>query len=47
MVAHAFTDEAIRQSIDAGVQCIEHGNTGAGIGLLLLQNARRGPGSPG
>jgi imidazolonepropionase-like amidohydrolase len=25
VVAHAFTDEAIRQSIDAGVQCIEHG----------------------
>lgn len=25
VVAHAFTDEAIRQSIDAGVKCIEHG----------------------
>jgi imidazolonepropionase-like amidohydrolase len=25
VVAHAFTDEAIRQSVDAGVLCIEHG----------------------
>jgi imidazolonepropionase-like amidohydrolase len=25
VVAHAFTDEAIRQSIDAGALCIEHG----------------------
>jgi imidazolonepropionase-like amidohydrolase len=25
VVAHAFTDEAIRQAVDAGVLCIEHG----------------------
>ncbi|HEU4651347.1 MAG TPA: amidohydrolase family protein [Croceibacterium sp.] len=25
VVAHAFTDEAIRQAVDAGVPCIEHG----------------------
>jgi len=26
VAAHAYTSDAIRQAIDAGVQCIEHGN---------------------
>jgi imidazolonepropionase-like amidohydrolase len=26
VTVHAFTDDSIRQAIEAGVQCIEHGH---------------------